>query len=70
MIITVEHMRTVPNLPRPGLCVRGAIAWFASYGLDFGQFCKHGLPEETLLATGDPFAIRVVAHAKGESHGR
>ena len=54
IIITIAHVRAV------GLCVNGSRAWFARHGLDFRAFLREGLDAETLLATGDAMAQRVV----------
>ena len=68
MIITSAHMRTVPYFSnRRGYCVPGARAWAKRYGLDWRRFMREGLPEEELLATGDAFALAVVAHARGSN---
>jgi hypothetical protein len=63
VIVRLEHLSTVPGFSsRPGLCRRGARAWFDRYGLDWDSFRRDGIDSETLLATGDAFAIAVVAH--------
>ena len=56
--ITVDHMRAT------GLCVHGARTWFARYALDFRAFLRDGIDAETLLATGDAMARRVVEQAR------
>lgn len=64
MIVTRRHMLTVPGFnERPGFCRAGARRWFAGHGLDWRTFVRDGLPEETLLATGDLFAAATVAWA-------
>lgn len=64
MIIRSEHLRTIAYFSaRPGYCVRGARKWFADHGLDFREFMRNGLPEETLLATGDGMADALVKWA-------
>ncbi|WP_454258620.1 hypothetical protein [Pseudoxanthomonas mexicana] len=57
-IITIAHVRAA------GLCVNGSRAWFARHGLDFRAFLRDGLDAETLLATGDAMAQRVVDCAR------
>ena len=45
-------------------CSRGARDWFVRHELSYLEFVQHGLPAETLLATGDALAERVVDQAK------
>ncbi len=73
MIVTSEDLRTIPYFgARPGYCVRGARQWFADHKMDFREFMQSGLPEETLLATGDGMAEALVRWARKRcaSHGR
>ena len=56
--ITIDHVRAV------GLCVNGTRTWFARHDLDFRAFLRDGLDADTLLATGDAMAQRVVVHAR------
>ena len=58
LIVTIAHVRAA------GLCVNGSRAWFARHGLDFRAFLREGLDAETLLATGDAMAQRVVDCAR------
>lgn len=65
LIITIEHMRGVPGFGvRPGLCARGGRLWAERQGLDWAAFVRDGIPAEQLLATGDPFALATVEHAR------
>ena len=57
-VITIDHVRAV------GLCVNGTRVWFARHDLDFRAFLRKGLDAETLLATNDAMALRVVEHAR------
>lgn len=69
--VTVQHLRTVQGFgPRPGLCAPGARAWCARYGVSWADFVREGIDADVLLATGDAFAIALVAHAQGEKHGQ
>ena len=61
VIVTIDDVRAV------GLCVNGSRAWFARHALDFRAFVRDGLDAETLLATGDAMAQRVVEHARARS---
>lgn len=71
LIVTVEHMRTVPGLgPTPGYCVKSSRAWFRRHGLDWRRFVREGIDAEQLLATGDALAARVVEHARKLADGR
>jgi len=44
--------------------VNGTRVWFARHDLDFRAFLRHGCAADTLLATGDAMAWRVVEHAR------
>lgn len=74
MIITVEHLHTVPTWTnRTGFCHKQTRQWFDDHDLDFLSFVHNGIDEEALLATGDALAQRLVAHAHqyGKTrHGR
>ena len=61
-VITIDHVRAV------GLCVNGTRTWFARHDLDFRAFLRDGCDAETLLATGDAMARRVVDYA--QAHAR
>ena len=70
MIVTHRHLRTVPLLGhKAGYCNRGARLWFQRHGLSWAEFLRHGLDENTLLATRDPMAKKLVEYARA-SHGR
>ncbi len=62
--VTIDDVRAV------GLCVNGTRAWFARHDLDFRAFLRDGCDAETLLATGDAMAQRVVEHARNQSSQR
>lgn len=61
LIVTIEHVRA------SGLCVHGTRSWFDRHGLDFRAFLREGIDAQTLLATGDAMALRVVEHARRQS---
>ena len=56
--VTIDDVRAV------GLCVNGTRVWFARHDLDFRAFLRDGCTAETLLATGDAMALRVVERAR------
>ncbi len=58
LIVTIAHVRAA------GLCVNGTRVWFARHDLDFRAFLREGCTAETLLATGDAMALRVVERAR------
>lgn len=67
MRITMEHVRQVRGFnARPGFCRKGVKRWFESRGLDYSDFLKNGIEEQTLLDTGDPMAVAVVRQAHGK----
>ena len=65
MFITFDHLHGAPGLGvRPGLCHKGTRQFFARYNLDWNAtIAAGGIDEEALIATGDAFALRVVAYA-------
>ena len=64
VIVTIDDVRAV------GLCVNGSRTWFERHGLDFRAFLRKGLDAETLLATNDAMALRVVEHARARQEAR
>ena len=61
MIVRVQDLRLVTGFSaNPGYCHRGARAWFAQRGWDWGHFVRHGIAADTLRATGDAFALALV----------
>lgn len=56
--VTIDDVRAV------GLCVNGTRVWFARHDLDFRAFLREGCAADTLLATGDAMALRVVERAR------
>lgn len=61
LLITIDHVRA------SGLCVHGTRGWFARQGLDFRAFLREGIDAQTLLATGDAMALRVVERARQQA---
>ena len=61
LLITIDHVRA------SGLCVHGTRTWFARHGLDFRAFLREGIDAQTLLATGDAMALRVVECARQQA---
>lgn len=55
---------TIDDVRAAGLCVNGTRVWFARHDLDFRAFLREGCMAETLLATGDAMALRVVERAR------
>ncbi|MFP6411778.1 hypothetical protein [Pseudomonas aeruginosa] len=55
---------TINDVRAAGLCVNGTRVWFARHDLDFRAFLREGCTAETLLATGDAMALRVVERAR------
>ncbi|EMN5285232.1 TPA: hypothetical protein QCL41_001935 [Pseudomonas aeruginosa] len=55
---------TIDDVRAAGLCVNGTRVWFARHDLDFRTFLREGCSAETLLATGDAMALRVVERAR------
>jgi hypothetical protein len=57
MIIRMKHVRAA------GMCNREPRIFCARQGWSWQEFLDHGFPEEQLLATDDPMALRVVEAA-------
>ena len=57
------HMR---HLRAANMCNREPRRWFAAHGFSWSDFIQHGIPAETVAATGDPLALIVVEAAKRE----
>lgn len=47
-----------------GFCVAGQRDFCARHGIDFRDYARNGVPAETLLATGDDMAARMVERAR------
>lgn len=60
---------TITDVRRAGYCVSGIRRWFEAQDLDFRAFVKEGLPVETLAATGDGLAARVIAMTVSRGNG-
>lgn len=43
-----------------GFCVRGVKQFCDDNGLNFREFCRHGLPADAFEQTGDARALRLV----------
>lgn len=59
LIIRMEDIRAA------GMCSRGARSFFKAHSLDWDTFIKNGLPSETIEATKDAMALKVVEVARG-----
>ena len=57
---------TMRDIRRAKMCSIGARAFFIRHGLDWSAFLKNGIDSDTVLATGDAMAIRVVEVASGK----
>ena len=51
---------TISDIRRQGYCVSGIRSWFDSHHLNFRSFLQQGVESDTLLATGDDLARKVV----------
>lgn len=57
-IVRMVHVRQAK------MCSSGAREFFARHGLNWQDFLKNGINAETLRATGDAMALRVVKVAE------
>lgn len=65
MLITTRHLFTIPGFStRPGFCRAGARQWCVRHGVDWDDFARNGIDAEMLVATGDGFALALVAWAE------
>ncbi len=75
MIVTKHHLFTIPGFSkRRGFCRGKSRDWFRAHGLDWRMFVAHGIPAETLEATGDGLALALVKWARkcqaaADAHG-
>jgi hypothetical protein len=58
IIVTVQDLRAAR------LCFQGSRPWLARHGLSWQEFLANGIQAETLEATGDALARRVIAQAR------
>lgn len=58
MMIRMKHLRAV------GICNHESRIFCQRQGWSWQEFLERGFPEEQLVATGDPNALRVVEHAR------
>lgn len=63
-MVQMRHVRAAK------LCARGSREWFRRHGLMWSVFLAQGYPASTLVATGDPLALRAVEAAQEEANGR
>lgn len=61
LIVKMEHVRAAR------LCSAGARTWLAHHGIALERFLREGVPAEELEATGDAFALYVVALARSRA---
>lgn len=65
MIVTFRHMRTIPGFSdKPGFCRDKSKAWAKRHGIDYRDFVRNGIDAAVLEATGDGFALALVAWAR------
>ena len=65
MIVTLEHLRSIPGYgPKPGFCAGKSREFFARHGLDWSVFRREGLDAQLFLDTGDALAIALVDWAR------
>ena len=65
MIVTTRHLFTIRGYSkRAGFCRSKSREWFRAHGLDWRNFVAHGIPAETLEATGDGLALALVKWAR------
>jgi hypothetical protein len=52
---------------RVGYCVKGQRRWAQCHGLDFVAYLTDGIDSEVLRATGDAFALKILARLEAEA---
>lgn len=70
MEVTSEPRVYMRHIRMAKLCASGTRTWWSAQGLDWNGFLSEGIPGETLVATGDPLAMRPVMAARSERDGR
>lgn len=63
MIVTIEHLHSIPSRKGVGYCNRDSRVWFKAHGLDWGDFVRNGIHDEALLGT-DALGIGLVEWAR------
>lgn len=58
MLIKMHHAKSL------NYCSKGIRLWCKSNGVNYMEFIKKGIDEETLLKSGDSMAKKVVEYAK------
>ncbi|MCF6317353.1 MAG: hypothetical protein L3J30_14000 [Marinosulfonomonas sp.] len=61
---TQKIIVTVQDLRAARLCFQGSRPWLARHGLSWQDFLANGIEAETLEATGDALAKRVISQAR------
>jgi hypothetical protein len=75
MIVTTRHLFTIPGYStRRGFCRDKSKAWARRNQIDWKDFVRNGIDSDRLEATGDGFALALVAwarecKAKERAHG-
>lgn len=65
MIVTLEHLRSIPGYgPKPGFCAGKSRVFFAAHGLDWSAFLRQGIDAQLLLDTDDALAAALVEWAR------
>lgn len=67
VIVRIEHARAARIAGQGVMCASGIRAWFHQHNLSLTDFLRDGLPEDVLLKTECPFAIRAIEIAKLEA---
>lgn len=67
--VTTEPRVFMRHVRMAGLCSRGSREWCLHNGVDWTAFLSEGVPDEVLLASGDPIVARVVEAARKERAG-
>ena len=57
----VRHLRAAK------ICCEGGRGWFAKHGWSWDDFITNGRHSSDFIATGDPFALRMVSAAAKEA---
>lgn len=63
-VVLHRHCREI------GYCNRGLRQWFASEGLDWSAFLKHGIDADALRSAGNAMADRAIARAEEDTNGQ
>lgn len=68
--VTSEPKVYMRHIRAANICASGARGFWKHHGLDWSDFLANGIAADTLAATGEPAALRVIEIMRAEYNGR